>query len=60
MFDQNEFGEFLDIYKNELMETDNMLKESRTNYRVKKLVAFYGLKDKETFQRFLNNTIEKN
>ncbi|MCK8816285.1 hypothetical protein MWH28_02770 [Natroniella sulfidigena] len=57
MFNQQEFVKFLDDYKRKLVETDNLLEESKENYRVKKLAIFYGLRDKETFNYFLSSKL---
>jgi hypothetical protein len=57
MFSQEEFVKFLDNYRNRLVETDDMLEESKVNYRVKKLAVFYGLKNHEAFKSFFSNEL---
>jgi hypothetical protein len=57
MFVQQEFVEFLNNYKERLMESNDMLEESKTDYRVRKLAVFYALKDEETFNYFLNSKL---
>lgn len=59
MFSQEEFKDFLDSYKKRLVETDDMLEESKVNYRAKKVSVFYGLRDYETFNMFLKDSLGK-
>lgn len=49
LYNQKDWMQFLDDYKELLVETCNMLTENRNNYRVKKLAVFYGLRDRNIF-----------
>ncbi|MCK8825360.1 hypothetical protein [Fuchsiella alkaliacetigena] len=55
MYTQEKFAEFLEEYRQKIARTDNLLEESEYSYRVKKLAVFYGLKDQETFNSFLQD-----
>ena len=57
LYNQKDWKKFLDDYKELLVKTDNMLAESRKNYRVKKLAVFYGLRDRNTFEEYLDKEL---
>lgn len=59
LYNKEDWMRFLDNYKELLVKTDDMLAESRNNYRVKKLAVFYGLRDRNIFEEYLDKELGK-
>lgn len=55
MFNLSEYSKFLETYKENLVGSNDLNKELKINYRVQKLMLFYPLKDKKTFDIYLKN-----
>ncbi len=55
MYTQKEFAVFLDNYKKRLAKTDDLFKEAKNDYRVRKLTVLYCLYDKVTFGNYLRS-----
>ena len=57
LYNQKDWRQFLDNYKESLVGTDDMFVESKKDYRVKKLAVFYGLRDRNTFEEYLDKEL---